>query len=510
MSSIYENSINIINIHLQNKEYNDVITKGTKLFMDYPERSDFLNNLINTYKTINDTEKTINWLKSLIQVLPSNLIPPQYIPSYCILHNELTIMYTTCNKYTEAIDCLKKINSVKNDIPDIYNNLSICHISLKEYHKAIICLKISLNLAKTDSTYRNLANVHFYIKKYKESINYYESIKQPNNNDLYNKSFPYLATKQYLNGFKLYENRLANNEIHPQTNQISRVEIPSLPYWDGKTSCNHLMIIYEQGIGDNIQYFRFIIELAKRYPKLKITYFCKSIISHLFNVDSYDNITIIDDSASINITIYDKKLYIMSLPYILKLETITKNPNNYIICNEKNDEIWFNKMLPFNNKLKVGIMYSGLLISYLDKQIELKHFKPICCDDNIQTICLHKMDDKIRGDFSKIDFTSEIYADEIDTDKAFMDTISILRNIDILVTIDTSIAHLAGVMGVKTLLLIGYTSEWRWFDNDDKVWYDSVDIIRMTEQKPLADLIPRVKNILDAEYLAKQNKLPNV
>jgi ADP-heptose:LPS heptosyltransferase len=95
--------------------------------------------------------------------------------------------------------------------------------------------------------------------------------------------------------------------------------------------------------------------------------------------------------------------------------------------------------------------------------------------------------------------------EEIDMNQAFMDTISILRNIDVLVTIDTSIAHLAGVMGVKTLLLIGYTSEWRWFDTDDKVWYDSVNIIRMTEQKPLAHLIPRVKKLLDAEYVNKRS-----
>ena len=58
-------------------------------------------------------------------------------------------------------------------------------------------------------------------------------------------------------------------------------------------------------------------------------------------------------------------------------------------------------------------------------------------------------------------------------------------------------------MGVKTLLLIGYTSEWRWFDTDDNVWYDSVNIIRMKEQKPLSDLIPRIKNLLDEYYVTK-------
>jgi ADP-heptose:LPS heptosyltransferase len=113
------------------------------------------------------------------------------------------------------------------------------------------------------------------------------------------------------------------------------------------------------------------------------------------------------------------------------------------------------------------------------------------------------MDEKISEDFSRIDFADKIMKYDIDNLKPFHDTISLLRNIDVLVTIDTSIAHMAGVMGIKTLLLIGYTSEWRWFDNNDKVWYDSVEIIRMNEQKPLADLLPRVKNLLITEYESK-------
>jgi len=504
MSSFYKNQLDVLRNLVVDKKYERVITDGTKLFLvhlflAHPEQYECLNIVLSAYKCLNDHTTMIKDILFLITQLP-----PHAIPAYCILYNELAITYISCNKHTEAIGCYKKIISVNTGIPDIYNNMTICHGHLKEYHKAIICSKLSLKLEKKDSTYRTLANYYFYIKKYMESITYYDSIKQPSSHDLYNKTFPYLATKQYLKGFELYENRLANNEICPQTNQITRVEVP-LPYWDGNTPCNHLMIIYEQGIGDNIQYFRFIIELAKRYPELKITYFCKSIVSHLFNYDSYENITILDDSSPTNITLYDKKIYIMSLPYILKLETVTPNPNNYIIHDKTKDDIWFNKFTPFNNKLKVGFMYSGLLISYLDKHIELNDFKPICCDENIQTICLHKMDDKIRNDFSKIDFASEIFADDIDMNQAFTDTISILRNIDVLVTIDTSIAHLAGVMGVKTLLLIGYTSEWRWFDNDDKVWYDSVEIIRMAEQKPLSALMPRVKKLLYAEYVNKRS-----
>lgn len=496
--SPYTKTLDIINYYVQKKQYNKVITKCNELFIAYPLRTECLSILVNAYNNINDPKKTIHGLKSLIKQTP-----PDLITSYCILQNELSIVYVNNNKHNLAIDCFKNIISKKNDIPDIYNNMSICYNVLKDYNKCIVCLNISLKLNKNDCIYRRLGSMLLYVKKYNDSIACYESIKISTPDDLYNKSFPYLASKQYLIGFNLYENRLDSNRICSQTNLMSRLEVP-MPYWNGIDSCNHLMIIYEQGIGDNIQYFRFIIELSKLYPHLKITYFCKSNISHLFNVNSYDNISIIDDSIPLDLSKYDKKLYIMSLPYILKLQTITPNPINYIVCDKTNDEIWSQRMLPFANKLKVGFVYSGLLISYIDKQIELNDFKDICCDKNIQSICLHRIDEKIASDISKIDFADEIITDEIDMNKPFTDTISILRNIDVLITIDTSIAHLAAVMGVKTLLLIGYTSEWRWFNNDDKVWYDSVDIIRMTEQKSLSNLMPTVKALLDNEYSLKQ------
>jgi len=45
-------------------------------------------------------------------------------------------------------------------------------------------------------------------------------------------------------------------------------------------------------------------------------------------------------------------------------------------------------------------------------------------------------------------------------------------------------------------LLLGYTSEWRWFNNNEKIWYDSVDLLRMTENSELKNILPQVKNIL--------------
>ena len=329
----YTTVLDIINTFVKNRQYDKVITECNKLFLAYPHRSECIPILVNAYNNINDPTKTIDGLKTLIKQAS-----PDIISSYCILQNELAIVYINNSKHNLAIDCFKNILSKKRDVPAIYNNMSICYTALKEYNKSIISLKISLSITKTDRTYRLLGDVLLFVKKYNDSIAAYQSIKISTPIDLYNQSFPYLASKQYLIGFKLYENRLDSNRICPQSKTGGRVEIP-LPYWNGSDSCKHLMIIYEQGLGDNIQYFRFIIELSKLRPNLKITYFTKDAISHLFNVDSYDNISIIDDSMEVYLSKYDKKIYIMSLPYILNLETITKNANDYIVRDKTNDEM---------------------------------------------------------------------------------------------------------------------------------------------------------------------------
>jgi len=502
----FQKNINRIEKLLKNKDYEQVVEKCIHLYTSQSNDITYLNYILKAHKetVLYDKNICFNAIDDFKKLL---IHTPDHSIQSCILHNEIGIYYIESNDPKMAISHFKKALTVKKDIPDIYNNIAVCHNVLKEYDKARINLKISLQLQPNDNIYRRLGELNLITKRYDQSIKDYESICNPSSKDIYNLSFPYLAIKQFLYGYKLYESRLASNDICYQTKKLMRVDIPSIQYWNGTDECHNLIIIYEQGIGDNIQYFRFIIELANRFPQLKITYFCKSHISHIFNTELYENIMILDDSKPVDIVIYDKKLYIMSLPYILKLEKMVPNTINYIKEDVDNNSYWKTKLSTFDNKLKVGFVYSGLLISYIDKNVRLTDFSDICNDNRFQTFCMHQNDSTISSDFSNIDFADKIIRyDNFDTTKPFFDTISLLHNIDILITIDTSIAHLAGVMGIKTLLLIGYTSDWRWFDTDDKVWYESVQIIRMIQQKPLAELLPQIKNILIMEYENKYSR----
>ena len=84
--------------------------------------------------------------------------------------------------------------------------------------------------------------------------------------------------------------------------------------------------------------------------------------------------------------------------------------------------------------------------------------------------------------------------------KDYSDTAALLNCIDILVTIDSSIVHMAGALGVKTKLLIPKVAEWRWFDDTKTTpWYDSVEIIRQKKAFDWSNEIEKIKSELN-EY----------
>ena len=84
----------------------------------------------------------------------------------------------------------------------------------------------------------------------------------------------------------------------------------------------------------------------------------------------------------------------------------------------------------------------------------------------------------------------------------FDDTASLLKNLDILITVDTALAHLAGALGVKTYLLLCFAPDWRWFDNDKKTeWYPNVTIIKQKDRRTWQDVSDKLY-----EYILEDSK----
>ena len=149
---------------------------------------------------------------------------------------------------------------------------------MADYKNAEKNFLASYNLDKTnDLTNSSLGSLFYYTKQYDNSIMHYEKIQNINviDKNLYNLCFPYLAKKQFEKGFELYETRLNINSTTGNQNMHDRVQIPFLQNWNGTDKCDRLLVAGEQGLGDMIQYYRFILELADSHPEIKITFFCK-------------------------------------------------------------------------------------------------------------------------------------------------------------------------------------------------------------------------------------------
>jgi hypothetical protein len=146
------------------------------------------------------------------------------------------------------------------------------------------------------------------------------------------------------------------------------------------------------------------------------------------------------------------------------------------------------------NKKKVGLFWQGNPTLLTNRSIKLEKLKPLFDLNNIQYYSFQ---------ITKIDFESEELKQELPIIdlathiKSYADTAGFLKNIDTLVTIDTSIANLAGAMGIKTYLLLPYATEWRWFKDSDKTpWYDSVKIFKQKVPNDWDEVVQRVKNEL--------------
>ena len=472
------------------KGNNEVMKKNYNSAIDYYKKSLSLkNNDINCLTALSETyEKIENFTEAIdcyekILPLENNLIKKM------IILNQIGVNYNNLKDYLKAINMFMRVLQIRNDIPDVYNNLGLCYHQIKNFKMSLMNYNTSLALKKDDRVFHSIGDLYFYMKKYDDSIQYYKYVSDFENNPIikYNCSFPYLAKKNFKEGFKLYENRLKDQNFCHQTKQPKRVEIPQIEYWDGIKQCSNLLIVYEQGIGDNIQYYRFIVELAELYPNMKISYFCKDIVNRLFK--EYSNVRIIDN---VNLTEYEYKLYIMSVPYILNINTIKPNVNNYINVNNNKIIYWRDKLVNLK-KYRIGITYNGLLSSIIDKNIPLTEFNMLF-DDNFDFICLHRLNEVNEED--KLKLKDKITFVDIDNDVPFEETIAILNNIDLLITIDTYIVHLAGVLNIKTWLLVGFVSDWRWFSDNTCCWYNSVEILRMTENKQLKYILLDVKEKL--------------
>jgi len=302
----------------------------------------------------------------------------------------------------------------------------------------------------------------------------------------WNKSLVLIVTGAWVSGWELYEWRF--ERLVPET--IRRYqENPLLP--TSKLKQSDVVFIYaEQGLGDTIMFSRFCKMLADTGAKV-ILEVQNSIQSLLESLDS--RISVIPRNKSI--PKYDYQLPLMSLPWVLGTTTETiPYSSTYLSISDFYREKW-SKRLGFKNNVRIGLACSGNLNHKNDhkRSVPFTMFEPLFHERRE----IHCVQQEVRASDAVIlkqNPEIRVHCEHLDD---FSDTAALLEQMDLIITVDTSIAHLAGAMGKPVWILLSYAPDYRWLlDTSDTPWYTSATLFRQGEDRDWASVISNIHDHL--------------
>jgi len=341
-------------------------------------------------------------------------------------------------------------------------------------------------------TWHNIGHVYRLLGQPIKSIKAYEkalSIDPENEYTNFGLSKAYLAAGKFKKGWKKFEYRYKDIKKFKQ----KKIDPKNL---NGKT----VVILSEWGLGDTMQFIRY----AKLIKSNGATVICESPkpLIPLFSQCKY--IDRVVPRGCQQLPPHDIKIPILSLPLIFNttVETIPA-PIPYLYAKPELIKFWKNKIKNDKN-FKVGICWQSKPGIFLEEQprtkrsICLEKFAPLSKIDGVSFYSLQQVNGlnqlhNLPQEFEVIHFDGNF-------DKSngrFMDTAAIIKNLDLIISVDTSIVHLAGALGKEVWILIPHTAEWRWmFKRNDSPWYPKSRLFRQSKPGDWKSVIENIKNNL--------------
>ena len=427
----------------------DAIKSFQKAIQINPDHSTAYNNLGNAHKELGEQQKAISCYEKAIQINPK----------YADAHYNLGIISKELDDLKKAINCYKKAIGINPNFTSAHNNLGVIYRELGEQHKAISCYEKAIQI-------------------------------NPNHADAHtNFGRVLLSMYDFQKGFDEYEWR---KKILKRSHIFAAVESSE---WQGEDLSNKtILILSEQGIGDTIQFARYLYMLQDKYAA-KVIFSTRKKLIHLFSKSGFKVV-----SEGGPLPKHDFHQFLCSLPRIFYKETKTIPGHiNYIPKDEKIVSRWRDKLASIKG-IKVGINWQGSTTYTSDRlrSIPLKCFEQLFTLEKINFINLQKGFgiEQIK-DFRYKDKLYD-FSSEMDNGKnAFEDTIGIMQNLDLVIAPDTSLSHLSATLGIKTWALLAFSPHWVWLLKSlESPWYESIKLYRQSEVNKWDSVFSNVKKDL--------------
>ena len=376
----------------------------------------------------------------------------------------------------EALACYKQAILIDPNYADAYSNLGNSLNQLNQLEEALNCYDkaLDINPEFTDA-HINRGITLQELKRLAEALESFDKaiLLEPQNAEAYwNKSLTLLLSGDFGRGWKLYEWRWKREAF----SFLNRNFFSSLWLGSENIEGRTLLLHTEQGLGDTIQFCRYVYLIKSLGAKvvLEVPKSLQGLLRELRGVDELIEI-------GSKLPLFDYHCPLMSLP--LAFGTNLNNipcHESYLAATPERCEEW-RQRLGVKNKPRVGIVWSGSNTHKNDhnRSISLKLLLPYLYDC-YEFVSLQKEIKDIDKELIKI--TSIRYFGEFLND--FSDTAALCESMDIVISVDTSVAHLSGAIGKCTWVLLPYAPDWRWLlDRVDSPWYASIRLFRQDDSK---------------------------
>jgi Flp pilus assembly protein TadD len=411
------------------------------------------------------------------------------------------------HRLKEAAEYYKRALELKPDSPETWTNLGVLLTDLARFDEAIECIQKSLRL-KPDSheAIANLGATLARIGKWDEAMEHYDQALrlQYYYAEAHRcRALVFLADGDYARGWPEYEWRLRCRK-----HVGSR---PNCPRWAGEELQGRSILVHaEQGLGDTLMFLRFPAELKKRGAFVAIA--CQAPLVRLLCQCPF-----IDAATDGSTPLPPLELHapLLSLPLIMgvTLENIpTEIP--YVSADAATIERWrpvVQRALGRDGSCScftIGIAWQGNPLHRVDlcRSFPLAELAPLAAIPGVRLLSLQKDDglDQLRaleGRFAVAELTHPASGAEDQRD--FLDTAAVISQLDLVITPDSAVAHLAASMGSRVWVALPSVAEWRWLkDREDSPWYPTMRLFRQTSPGDWAGVFARMAEVLRSDLAA--------
>jgi hypothetical protein len=307
-----------------------------------------------------------------------------------------------------------------------------------------------------------------------------------------------LVAEDYERGWPAYEGRLRIPGFVPQ---------PNIPRWKGEPLAGRtLMLLAEQGLGDTIHFVRYARALKKQGARIVLA--CQAALGRLLaSAPGVDELYILGSAGELPPC--DFCIPLLSVPGALGTTAATiPREVPYLSADPELVARWRADLAGVDG-FKIGIAWQGSRSFDLDRwrSIPLAQFAPLARLPGVRLISLQKgfgSEQVALVDFPVLDIAGRL--DEVAG--PFLDTAAVIRNLDLVVTANTAIAHLAGALGVPVWLALQFSPDWRWLrDRDDSPWYPTMRLFRQTAIGQWSDVFKRIAKAIPPRHVETETFL---